>query len=370
VWEVDVDSLEDLAIGAGILGTGGGGNPYYGMLHAKRLIEEGATVAVIPPDEVPDNARVVSVGSMGAPTVSFERIYRGDEPLVALRTLETYVGASATHLIPGEIGGANSMRPLVVAAQTGLPVVDGDGMGRAFPEIQMDTFSIYGVPIAPAAIADPRHNTVIFSRVDDAFSLERYARAVTIQMGGSVGYAFPMMTGSDMKRTLVPHTVTLAAAIGRAVRAARRNHDDPVSAVLAAGSGVILFDGKVVDVERRNVGGFARGRIVFEGYQAYRGSTLEIDFQNEYLIALVDGEVVAVVPDLICLVGADTAEPVTTELVRYGLRVVVIGMPAHERLKTAEALAVIGPAAFGYPDVAYAPMPGQYGINMSGLRSQ
>jgi DUF917 family protein len=243
-------------------------------------------------------------------------------------------------------------------------------MGRAFPEIQMDTFSIYGVPIAPAAIADPRHNTVIFSRVDDAFSLERYARAVTIQMGGSVGYAFPMMTGSDMKRTLVPHTVTLAAAIGRAVRAARRNHDDPVSAVLAAGSGVILFDGKVVDVERRNVGGFARGRIVFEGYQAYRGSTLEIDFQNEYLIALVDGEVVAVVPDLICLVGADTAEPVTTELVRYGLRVVVIGMPAHERLKTAEALAVIGPAAFGYPDVAYAPMPGQYGINMSGLRSQ
>jgi DUF917 family protein len=97
---------------------------------------------------------------------------------------------------------------------------------------------------------------------------------------------------------------------------------------------------------------------------------LEIDFQNEYLIALVDGEVVAVVPDLICLVDADTAEPVTTELVRYGLRVVVIGMPAHERLKTAEALAVIGPAAFGYPDVAYAPMPGQYGINMSGLRSQ
>src|SRR4029078_1900476 len=168
---VDVDSLEDLAIGAGILGTGGGGNPYYGMLHAKRLIEEGATVAVIPPDEVPDNARVVSVGSMGAPTVSFERIHRGDEALVALRTLETYVGASATHLIPGEIGGANSMRPLVVAAQTGLPVVDGDGMGRAFPEIQMDTFSIYGVPIAPAAIADPRHNTVIFSRVDDAFSL-------------------------------------------------------------------------------------------------------------------------------------------------------------------------------------------------------
>jgi DUF917 family protein len=30
----------------------------------------------------------------------------------------------------------------------GIGVVDGDGMGRAFPEMQMTTFSIYG-HIAP-----------------------------------------------------------------------------------------------------------------------------------------------------------------------------------------------------------------------------
>ena len=47
-------------------------------------------------------------------------------------------------LISAEIGGAKSMEPVITAAQGGLPVIDGDGMGRAFPEVQMTTFFIYG----------------------------------------------------------------------------------------------------------------------------------------------------------------------------------------------------------------------------------
>jgi len=41
-------------------------------------------------------------------------------------------------------GGSNALIPLVCALQLGLPVVDGDGMGRAFPELQMDSFAILG----------------------------------------------------------------------------------------------------------------------------------------------------------------------------------------------------------------------------------
>src|SRR5207237_5008460 len=134
-----------------------------------------------------------------------------------LRVLERHLGRQVEYLISGEIGGVNSTRPMVVAAMTGLPVIDGDGMGRAFPELQMDTFSIYGVPIAPAALADPRHNTVLFPDVTDPHTLERYARAVTIQMGGSTGYAFPAMSGADAKRTAVPNTISFARDIGAAV---------------------------------------------------------------------------------------------------------------------------------------------------------
>ncbi|MCH7626701.1 MAG: DUF917 family protein, partial [Chloroflexi bacterium] len=36
MWQLVEDDLESIAIGAGILGTGGGGNPYIGRLRARQ----------------------------------------------------------------------------------------------------------------------------------------------------------------------------------------------------------------------------------------------------------------------------------------------------------------------------------------------
>ena len=88
---------------------------------------------------------------------------------------------------------------------------------------------------------------------------------------------------------------------------------------------------------------------------------LDLDFQNENLIARDRiGTIIAVVPDLICIAAAETAEPVTTEVLRYGLRVEVLGIPAPDLHKTPEALAAVGPAAFGYEAVPYRPLPGRF----------
>ncbi len=293
--------------------------------------------------------------------ISIERLKRGDEALNAMRALERHIGRSFTHVIPGEIGGANAINPMIVAAQSGLSIVDGDGMGRAFPELQMDTFSMEGIPAAPAAICDVRGHVAIFDGFSDPVVLERYARAVTIELGGSAGYAFPVMSGADVKRTAIPNTISLAVAVGDAVLSARQCHEDPIAAVLDVTGGRRLFAGKVVDIERRLSGGFARGVVSIDGIGGDQGRQLTIDLQNEYLIARAgDGEVLAVVPDLICLVDADTADPITTEVIRYGLRVVVLGIPAPEQLKSPAALVVVGPAAFGY-DVEFVPLTGKYG---------
>ena len=84
---------------------------------------------------------------------------------------------------------------------------------------------------------------------------------------------------------------------------------------------------------------------------------LQVEFQNEFLIARRNGETLVTVPDLICIVTDDTGAPVTTELLRYGTRVAVLGVPASERLKTQTALKVVGPRAFGY-DLDFRPLPG------------
>ena len=56
----------------------------------------------------------------------------------------------------------------------------------------------------------------------------------------------------------------------------------------------------------------------------------------------------ACVPDLICSLETASGRAVATEELRYGLRLSVITLPAHALLLTPEALAVAGPAAFGY----------------------
>ena len=254
------------------------------------------------------------------------------------------------------------MRPMIVAACMGLPVIDGDGMGRAFPELQMDTFSIYGVAPTPGTLADPRGHEVVFDKIADPVTLERYARAVTIQMGGAAGYAFPPMTAEEVRRTAIPGTVTLAIEIGRAVLAARAALANPVDAAPPVAGGQRLFHGKIVDVERRLLGGFARGVLQLEGSGLDAGRALRIDFQNENLIARTDdGEILAVVPDLICLVDEDSAEPITTEIVRYGLRVVVLGIPAPEMLKTPEGAGSYWTSGRLRRRALHVPLPGTYG---------
>ena len=358
---LDEDDVRAIALGAAILGTGGGGNPYLGSLRAREQLRQGRDIELIALSVLAPDARVVSVGGIGAPVVGIEKIEKGDECTQALRALEDFLGERVDAVVPAEIGGSNSIEPMITAAQTGLPVVDADGMGRAFPEVQMCTYFIYGHGPSPAALADEKGNRVVYARVKDMFWLERLARTAAVDMGAAAGFALPPMRGDFLQRYAVPGTVSRCLALGHTVLDARARHDDVIEAVRASADGVRLFGGKIADVRRELRGGFAVGRVRLEGIDDCLGQRAEIDIQNENLVfrrARVGGtfEVGASVPDLIVLLDADNGQPITTEVLRFGLRVAVLAFPCHDLLRTPEALAVIGPSAFGYADVTYRPL--------------
>lgn len=358
--QITAHDLEYLAVGAAILGTGGGGDPFIGKLMAQQAIEEEGPVTLIDPGELADDALVLPSAMMGAPTVMIEKIPEGMEAVRALRAGERYLGRKADATTPIECGGINSQIPFLLAARAKLPVVDGDGMGRAFPELQMVTFHVYGVPGTPAIVTDERGVSVTIEAPNN-FQLEWIARGVTIRMGGHAQLMNYPMTGAQYKRSAVYGTVSMGLAIGEAVLNAHANGLHPIEAVCAAtqnsiyGRGVVLFKGKVVDVERRTKEGFAVGRAVLQGSGESQGSQLIIEFQNENLVAIRDGQVIASVPDLICLLDSEVATAITTERLRYGQRIVAIGIPTPEIMRTEAALQVWGPKAFGY-DIPFVPL--------------
>ena len=162
-------------------------------------------------------------------------------------------------LISAEVGGSNSIEPILAAAYAGLPVVDGDGMGRAFPEVQMSTFFIYGLDPSPGAIADDKGNVVVFKKVVDMFWLERFARHVAVDMGAGAGFATPPMKGAYVKEVAVRGPLAQALKIGRTIMDPRAKRHNVVERLRAKTGASLFFTGKVVDVRRELKGEFAMG---------------------------------------------------------------------------------------------------------------
>lgn len=114
-------------------------------------------------------------------------------------------------------------------------------------------------------------------------------------------------------------------------------------------------------MRRETKGAFNWGSLKIEGSARFSGVELGVEFQNENYVAFTtspDGSknILATVPDLISLVDEDRGEPITTEDVRYGLRVAVISMPCSPLWSTPQGLRTSGPAVFGYQDVVYSPV--------------
>lgn len=345
---VSAEEMEPIALGGAFLGTGGGGDPHIGKLMAQAAIARHGPVRVIDAEEVDDNALCVPVCMMGAPTVMVEKLPRGDEAREALHQLETFLGKKADALICIEAGGLNSTIPFAVAAATGLPLIDGDGMGRAFPELQMVSFTMHGISATPMVIADEKGNSSVINAISNQWT-ERLARAQTVQMGGAALVALYPMDGAQMKKGLLRNTLSLIREIGETIAAERKLNRNPAEALLSRLGGRRLFSARVIDIERRTTGGFARGKALLKGMDGDQGRHFTVEFQNEFLIARdSEGRALATTPDLICALDADGGLPITTEQLRYGLAVSFIGLPCDRQWRSQAGLDLVGPGYFGY----------------------
>ncbi|WP_109525013.1 DUF917 domain-containing protein [Nocardia aurea] len=348
--KIELGDVAALARGCAVLGTGGGGDVRTGALAAKRAIQEYGAVPLVRLADLPGDALVVPLSGIGAPTVSHEMIPGEREPERIAEEVERLFGRPPGAVMSSEIGGANGVAPVAWAARLRLPLLDADGMGRAFPEVQMVSMYVAGLPADLVIMSDVAGNVVTIRPVDGLWS-ERLARAVCVAAGSHALMADYVLTAEQAGGAVIEGTVTRALAVGRATEGTA----EPLEALRRELGAARLITGKLADVERRTTGGFVRGTATIEGIGDDRGRTLTLELQNENLVAVEDGRFRAMVPDLITVVDTETAIAVQTEGLRYGQRVTVLAWPCDPLWRTPKGLETAGPRAFGY-DLDYVPV--------------
>ena len=214
---------------------------------------------------------------------------------------------------------------------------------------------LLGGSATPMALVDEKGNSSIFRTITNKWT-EELARAVTMACGGSVSVSLYAMEGAFMKEYGVHGIVTRSQTLGSAIRRVKETDgQSPEEAFLSITEGYKLFKGKIGDVLREVRGGFNFGKVLLEGIAEYKGQSAYVEFQNENLTATVEGEILATTPDLICLVDTDTFQPVPTDALKYGKRVMVVGLKCFPLWRTQAGLDLVGPRYFGV-DTDYIPL--------------
>ncbi len=369
---IDGRAIEEITLGANILATGGGGDPEIGLKWAKNVLDEDKDIVMVQPEVIPDEIQLACAATLGAPIVLTEKPPAKENTKKIFYEMERYLDRPIEATFPIECGGVNSPIGYAVGGELGLPVIDVDGMNRAFPELQMTTFATQGVPATPVVTIDDHHHCCVVDMGEKNKVAEDIVRNIAMKYGGISWIGCYPMTGKELKETGVLHSQSLAWNLGKTVMEARRKHDDPIESILEflksdrGIPGAHIFTGKVMDIDRdfgsETTHGFSMGRVTLEGIEEYEGQDAYLEFQNEWLVAKIDGEIKCLPPDMIALLDPETGEPIRTDLIRYGYRVKMIAMPAHKNMRTPEGIETFGPRYFGF-DVDYTPVEKLLGID-------
>jgi uncharacterized protein len=360
--------LENIARGAALLSSGGGGTYTSGL----NLLNDFGnpdyypveTVACIDVDEIPASGtqRGAVIAYMGAPE-AIENLQYPKAAVAAAEQLKSWLsaqGLSLDYIIPVEIGALSSITACTVAAKLDLPVVNGDGAGRAVPELTMLTYASEGISPNPTIMSNA--SGISFNVSVDAPSdtntdalMELVARPIISlpQFDQQAGLAIWVMTVEEIKAAVkIRKTLSACLEIGNLIKSyqeqSQKLSPETVRMLVEKElqtSAYILFSGKLTQAQNLTSGGFDHGQVALEA----NGQTFSILFQNESLIAWRSdsNHPQAMAPDSIAylvdneqivysngdLIGADNQ--LKEELV--GCTVTVIGIAANPALRDDQA---------------------------------
>lgn len=360
--------LVDMMLGASIQASRSS-NTAPTVTRIKEAVAAGKTFKMISLEDLPDNWNTISesgVGGGGAWQYVLERTRQQKLPTTpnqtgqlnvqAAQALSKYIGKSFNAVVRTEADGA-TISGLLLAANLGVPIVDGCLSGRARPEIEQQIPWVVGVPSYPAAYVTRWGDSIIVDHAADDYRVEDLVRALAVGSGGGVSGVMNPMSAADAKRGVIPGALSQAILLGRTVREAVAQGKDPIPGILNVVHGYKLFHGTVQRDETWGDRGFTWSNVILEGIKEDQGHTYKISVKNENVATWLDGTPDAMAPDFIQNLepNGDAHAGPGLGAYRVGAEIIMIGWPSDPRFRSAKGIEVFGPKHFGF-DFDYVPI--------------
>lgn len=329
------EELKDVVRGACFLASGGGGAyetgmqiaacfepSYYGCSEVKVLTVEEAKAMT--------TAKYgVVTAIMGAPE-RMKEIKNAGMTVKAVEKLAELYGIDVKEIgciVPAEIGALSSVIACVTAAKMGIPVLNGDGAGRAVPVLNMTSFAIKGVSVNPTVLVGSNGDYVALdisgaAQYSASSAIESLARPILDmpEFGGMAALAIWLIDLQKIDEIVtIRGTLTKCKTLGKTIRetleeAQETGNEPSIENVLHTLQDVdykpsFVCYGTLREATTETSGGFDNGVVKIDVDSERQ---LKIIFQNESLL-LWDSEKpapIVVAPDLISYVIIPKEKPV------------------------------------------------------------
>jgi len=364
----NIQEATDFVRGCTFYATGGGGLPENGIESLMSEINEKGFVQITDISEIPDDAVAVCPFLMGSIAPHDEAtlkemagfgfidgVNKEKARLAkAIQELEAYTGVKTTVVVPIELAGANTSGPISAGSSLGMMAVDGDYCGRAIPEILQITPYLYDRKWLPVASVDEWDNVCIIKKATNLRVVERIGKLISAGAYGLAGQAGFIMSGKELKETVIAGTLSKSYELGKFIREAQEAHLDHIPQKIAEKvGGWVLAEGKRTAFEDEDRIGYYWGTTTI---QSDAGDEYKIWFKNENHVCWKNGEPFVSSPDLICVVDRHTGEPIPNPKMRQAQEVAIIVLPCDERLRQDKIKQVLDPQYFGFEDISYVPV--------------
>jgi DUF917 family protein len=330
IMEITEPMIEAAVLGGAVLGGGGGGWIEEGRTLGRIAFEKGFR-QILPIEDLPEDALLLTVSAVGAPSAGSEILEPGDY----IRAVELFMektGAKIDGLISSEIGALGVVNGWIQSAALKIPVVDAPCNGRAHPLGLMGSMGLHrqsdfvSLQSAVGGSLNKGNRVEVFFEGPLA-EVSKNVREAAVKAGGMVAVARNLISAGYVRKNGAPGAIKKALTLGNVLVKNKPSGPKKIFREIYDFLSVdFIVRAKVEKIAIKTEEGLDVGTVHLKG----RTFLYELTFWNEYTTFEREGLRLATFPDLVMTFDSQTSMPLISAQMRERREVVVIAVPAEQ----------------------------------------